>query len=191
MRGAAAPILLIKDILTWSDVRGHATSVVGELQSGADGVDYHWRGHAASAYLAVIPTHSAASARIAVIADRTQAVLGLSVSAALTFYVGLLAVVMQFLIGFAGVLAALGSVVFSWAGVALAIEKAKIGFLEIATLFLMLAAALGAQVAQLGSLHGEAADASSFPGGHWPGSLTDRYSDATVTDGDAEWSIER
>ena len=191
MKGAAAPILLIRDVGTWGDVRGVATTFVGELQPSALSVDYYWKGDAAEAYKSVIPAHTAAAARIGVMADKTQLALGWSVSAALAFYAGLLVVVIQLIVAFVGVLAILGTVVFSWAGLALALKEASVGWVEIAALSALLATALGTQTVQLGVLHSEAADASAFPAGHWPGSLTDRYSDATVTDGDAEWSIER
>jgi hypothetical protein len=39
------------------------------------------------------------------------------------------------------------------------------------------------------NLHGQAVDVTDFPGGHWPASNTSNYSDATVTDGDADWSL--
>ena len=191
MKGAAAPVILASDVRTWVHVRGIATTFVGELQPAALSVDYHWQGRAAEAYQVVIPAHSAAAARIGVMADKTQTALGWSVSAALVFYAGLLVVVIQLIGAFAAVLALLGTVVFSWAGVALAVEKAKVGAVEVGTLVVLLATAIGTQVLQLGNLHSEAADGSVFPGGHWPGSLTDRYIDATVTDGDAEWSMER
>ena len=191
MKGAAAPILLISDIRTWGDVRGVATTFVGELQPAALSVDYYWKGGAAEAYKSVIPAHTAAAARIGVMADKTQTALGWSVSAALAFYAGILVVVIQLIVAFVGVLAILGTVVFSWAGLALALKEASVGYVEIAALTALLATAIGTQMVQMGTLHSEAADASAFPSGHWPGSHTDRYSDATVTDGDADWSIER
>lgn len=40
-------------------------------------------------------------------------------------------------------------------------------------------------------LHGEAVDMSMFPGQHWPDPATANYRDATVTDGDADWSLRR
>jgi hypothetical protein len=161
------------------------------MQPAALTVDYHWQGRAAEAYKTVIPAHNAASARIGVMADKAQTALGWSVSAALAFYAGLLLLVIRLIAAFVGVLAILGTVVFSWAGLALALKEAGVKAAEIGALVVLLATAIGTQVIQLGNLHSEAADASAFPGGHWPGSLTDRYSDATVTDGDAEWSIER
>jgi hypothetical protein len=41
------------------------------------------------------------------------------------------------------------------------------------------------------SLHGEALDTSTFPGGKWPDPTTGTYSDGTVKDGDANWSLNR
>jgi hypothetical protein len=38
-------------------------------------------------------------------------------------------------------------------------------------------------------LHGLAVDRTSFPNGAWPAPDTETYADATVTDGDADWSL--
>ena len=38
-------------------------------------------------------------------------------------------------------------------------------------------------------LHGEAVDPNGFPNGIWPMSNTEQYRDATVKDGDADWSL--
>jgi hypothetical protein len=37
--------------------------------------------------------------------------------------------------------------------------------------------------------HGDAVDPSAFPEGTWLKANTHQYSDATVTDGDADWSL--
>jgi hypothetical protein len=115
--------------------------------------------------------------------------LGWSASAGLAFYLSVLLVLIKFIVGFVGALTALGSVVFSWAGVALAIEAAGIGFAELFALSALLGTAIGTQAVQMGNLYGEAADSAAFPGQHWPGPRTDRYLDATVSDGDADWSL--
>jgi hypothetical protein len=54
-----------------------------------------------------------------------------------------------------------------------------------------LTALLGAQASQMTVLHGEAVDGGVFPHGHWPDATTTNFSDATVTDGDADWSLRR
>jgi hypothetical protein len=190
-RGAVAPIRFFFIANDWDDVRGLATGIAGDLQPVALSVDYYWQGAAADAYKAVIPTQSAAATRIGTMADKTQTALTWSAAAGCAFYLGLLVVLIQFIIAFMGVLAALGSVVFSWAGIALAIGEAGIGLGEVAALAGLLAAALTTQGIQLSNLHGEADDASAFPGHHWPSAVADRYTDATVADGNARWSVEQ
>jgi hypothetical protein len=61
--------------------------------------------------------------------------------------------------------------------------------LVIATAIATLTAFLGTQATSMISLHGEAVDVSKFPDGRWPRSNTSTYGDATVTDGDADWSL--
>ncbi|MGC4749923.1 hypothetical protein ACLQ28_30315 [Micromonospora sp. DT201] len=53
-----------------------------------------------------------------------------------------------------------------------------------------LVAVLGAQASQMVVLHGEAIDVSAFPGGKWPNATPSQFSDATVKDGDADWSLQ-
>jgi uncharacterized protein YukE len=190
LKGAVAPIRFFFIANDWDEVRGLATSVAGNLQPVALSVDYYWQGAAAEAYKSVIPAQTAAATRIGTMSDKTQTALTWSAAAGCAFYLGLLAVLIQFVIAFVGVLAALGSVVFSWAGILLAIEEAGIGLGEVAALVALLAAALTTQGIQLSNMHSEAEDASAFPGHHWPSAVADRYTDATVTDGNANWSLE-
>jgi hypothetical protein len=81
--------------------------------------------------------------------------------------------------------------VFSWAGAAIIVEEAGVNSALIWAAIGSLTAALATQAPQLISLHGEAIDNSFFPGGHWPDPVTSAFSDATVTDGDADWSLAR
>ncbi|MEV5207632.1 hypothetical protein AB0K35_09160 [Micromonospora sp. NPDC053740] len=52
-----------------------------------------------------------------------------------------------------------------------------------------LSAFLAAQATSMVNLHGEAVDSRSFPGGKWPSPNSSTYSDASVKDGDADWSL--
>jgi uncharacterized protein YukE len=191
LRGAIAPIRFFALAGDWGGVRGLASSIAGELQPVALSVDFCWQGRAADAYQKVIPAQVSAAVRIGAMADKTQTALTWSAAAGCAFYLGVLVVVIQLIIAFIGVLAALESVVFSWAALALAIEKATFSAAEIVALVGLLAAALTTQEIQLSNLHSEAEDAAAFPHHQWPSSVTDRYTDATVTDGDAEWSVEQ
>lgn len=191
LTGATAPVRFFLMATDWTDVREAATTIAGELSPAAlGGVDYRWQGTAAEAYKAIIKPQSDAAARIGVIADKTQSALTWSAAAACAFYLGILAVVIQFIVAFIGVLAELGTVVFSWAGILLACEQAGIGMAELGTLAALFIAAMASQGIQLNNLYSEAADATAFPSKHWPNPFTDRYADGTVTDGDADWSIE-
>ena len=80
---------------------------------------------------------------------------------------------------------------FSWAGLALTIEEASINTAAILTAVGALLAVLGAQAKEMTSLHGDAVDKNAFPGGAWPNATPGNFSDATVKDGDADWSFDR
>jgi hypothetical protein len=43
----------------------------------------------------------------------------------------------------------------------------------------------------MNNMRSEALDQSAFPNNRWPVGAAHSYDDATVTDGDADWSIER
>lgn len=66
-------------------------------------------------------------------------------------------IIVKFIIATVAAIAALGSVVLSWAGAALVIAAVT-----------TLVAALGTQAQQMTVVEGEAKDNSAFPGGKWP-----------------------
>jgi ABC-type molybdate transport system substrate-binding protein len=68
-------------------------------------------------------------------------------------------------------IAALGSVVFSWAGLAIILEEAGVNTAVIVGAVAALLALLGAQAKEMAALHGNAVDTSQSPGGHWPVSV--------------------
>jgi hypothetical protein len=86
----------------------------------------------------------------------------------LTFYVAIAVILVKFIVAMVAAIAAFGSGIFSWAGAALIVEEAGVNSGLIWAAIAALAAALGTQAQQLISLHGEAIDNSTFPGGHWP-----------------------
>jgi hypothetical protein len=50
---------------------------------------------------------------------------------------------------------------------------------------------VAAEGSEIAALHGEAVDATAFPANRWPNPAVGTYQDATVTDGDADWSLRR
>lgn len=191
LKGAAAPVYMFLHALDWQDVRGLATGVQGTLRADQLSADDHWKGAAADAYVAAIKPQSDAAGKIGTIADKTAQALIICAVASLAFYVALGVILIKFIAAMATAIAAFGSAVFSWAGAALVVEEAAVNTALVTAAVTTLLAALGAQAQQLTVLKGELVDASTFPGGNWPDATTGNYSDATVTDGDADWSFER
>lgn len=189
LESAAAPVTMFSYAGGWVDVKGMATDVQGTLRVDQLPTKAHWKGVAADRYATAIATQSAAAGRIAAVADSTSGVLGTCAAAALAFYIALGVVVVQLIVGLAAAIAALLSEVFSWAGLLAALGEIEITGAQLIALVGGLAALLAAQAVAMNNLRAQLVDHSQFPGGHWPSAVADTYTDATVTDGDAKWSI--
>ncbi|OLR91429.1 hypothetical protein [Actinokineospora bangkokensis] len=191
MKGVAAPVLFFKYAFDWQDIRGVANGVTGQLKPEAMPAVNSWTGSAATAYKAVIKPQGDAAGKIATISDKTATALTVCAAAGLAFYVAIGVILVKFIAAMVAAIAAFGSAVFSWAGAAIVVEEAGVNSGLIWAAIAALTAALGAQASQMVALHGEAVDASFFPGGKWPDPTTGAYSDGTVTDGDADWSLNK
>jgi hypothetical protein len=189
LRGSAAPIYMFRYAWQWQDVRGLSTSVVGTLRPEALKVNRYWQGAANEAYNRAVKPQSDAAAKLGAISERTSTSLNVCAAAGLAFYVALGVIVIKFIAAAVAVIAAIGSVVLSWAGLALIVEEAAVNTGMIIAAVAGLTGLLGAQASQMAVLHGEAIDNSAFPGGRWPESTSDTFSDATVLHGAAKWSI--
>jgi hypothetical protein len=190
LKGATAPIHMFVDSWHWQDVRGAASAVSGAL-SGQNLLidDSDWSGAGRDAYVAVADAQAQAAGRIAAIAGSTSSNLLGCAGAGLAFYATLVAVIVKLVAAAITALAAFGSAVFSWVGAGLVLEEAGVNTAIIGTAVVTLLGFLGTQATAMVNLHGEAVDVTSFPEGHWPKSQTSTYSDATVGDGDADWSL--
>jgi hypothetical protein len=51
------------------------------------------------------------------------------------------------------------------------------------------AGGIATEAHQLGTLRTRLGDTSAFPGGRWPAAGSGAFRDASVLDGDADWSI--
>jgi hypothetical protein len=192
LKGATAPVFMFLDSYRWMDIRGKANGVSTDLTSQNLVVDdSDWSGTAREAYLAAAAAQSAAAGRIGSIAGSTSLnLLGCAV-AGLAFYIVLAGVLAKLIAATAAAIAAFGTAVFSWVGAAIVLEEAGVNTTIIVTAVSTLAAFLGAQAAAMVTMHGDAVDPTSFPNGAWPRSNSSQYSDATVTDGDADWSLKK
>ncbi|MCO1578602.1 hypothetical protein M8C13_22875 [Crossiella sp. SN42] len=189
--GVAAPLYFFAYSLEWQDVRGRATNVVGQLKPEAMPAANSWIGQAATAYKANIKPQGDAANKIATIADKTSTALMLSAGAGLAFYVGISLLLAKVIAAVVVAIAAFGSAVFSWAGLALILGEISFTTTTLMTMLGALVTFLGGQAQNLVSLKGEAVDNSFFPGGKWPDPSTGTYNDGSVKDGDADWSLNR
>lgn len=190
VKGALAPVLMYQRAREWQDIRGHASTVSGQLKPEVLDPGRIWSGRAADAYLRQVPLQSAAATRIATVADKTSDALSTCANVSLAFYVAIGVILVKFISTMISALVALGSAIFSLAGAALIVEESGVNSGLIVAAVSALSASLGMQATKMVTLHGEAVDNGSFPGGHWPNATTSVFSDATVTDGDADWSLD-
>jgi hypothetical protein len=190
LRGAVAPVFMFYDAWRWMDVRAAATGAATVLTGQNLTIDdSDWSGRARDAYVDAAGAQSQACTRVGAIANTTSVILLACAAAGSAFYATLAVVLVKLIAAAVTAVAALGSAVFSWAGAALLAEEAGINTAIIGAALSTLTAFLTAQATAMVMLHGEAVDPASFPGGAWPGPDTSGYGDATVADGDADWSL--
>ena len=193
LKGVAAPVYFFINAFDWQDVRGLATKVGSQFKPNVlTAVGNTWKGNAATAYGKVILPQGAAADRLGAICDKVSTALQLCAAAGLVFYVAIAAILVKFIAALITCIGLFGSAVFSWAGAALVVEEAGVNAALIWAAIGALSAALATQVQQLITVHGELDDPTGFPGnggGHWPNATVGGYSDGTVKDGDADWSL--
>lgn len=192
LAGCLAPVLLFRRAWHWRDIHGTATGVAAALTDQNLVVDDSaWTGPARGAYETVVGAQSKAAAQLGVIADGVAVNLAECAGAGVAFTVTLAVIVAKLLAAATTALAAFGTGVFCLAGVALIVEEAGLDSTAVGAALAALGVCLTAQARNMVALHGLAVDRTSFPGGAWPAAHTAGYSDATVTDGDADWSLRR
>jgi hypothetical protein len=168
LKGAAAPIMFFKYAMDWQDIRGDASKVQGTVHWDALKVLRTWEGEAEDDYAKAIRGQSPAAGRIVALADKVSMALAICAAAGLAFYLALAAIAVKFIAAMITAIAAFGTAVFSWAGLALVVEEAGVNATLIWAAVGALSALLGAQAHQMAAVKGEAVDASTFPGGQWP-----------------------
>ncbi|MEU6266873.1 hypothetical protein [Saccharopolyspora shandongensis] len=189
LKAAVAPILMYVRAWEWQSLRGRASSVAGRLTPEALIADDKWHGAAADAYTAAIKPQGQAATRIGTIAGKTAGALALCASAGVAFYVSLGFILAKYIQTMVAAIAAFESAVFSWAGAILVVEETTVGGGLITAAVGALATVVATQAAEMVALHGEAVDGTDFPLGAWPDPARNPFADATVSDGDADWSL--
>lgn len=168
MKGIAAPGYMIDYAWKWESVKGTASGVSSELSPEVVDVSQDWKGQAATAYANAISPQSTAAAQIGTIADKTATSLTVCAAAGIAFYVALGIIIFQLIASLVAAIIAVGSIIFSWAGLAMVVGDAGISTGLIIAAVTTLTACLATQASQMASLHGNAVDQTSFPGGNWP-----------------------
>jgi hypothetical protein len=192
LKGATAPIWMFVDGYNWMDMRGTANAVSTDLSAQNLVVDdTDWSGKARDAYLAVAEVQAGAAARLGSIATTTSVTLAGCAAAGLAFYIAIAAVLAKVIAATMAAVAAYGSVVFSWAGAGVLLIEAGFSSAVLTAATATLAGFIASQITALIVLHGDAIDPASFPNGVWPKANISQYSDATVKDGDADWSLKK
>lgn len=167
VQGIAAPFYFFDFAMDLNDVAAKADAVVANLSDQILVKDDEWAGEGATAYRAEVPSQRDAVTELGSIAEQMKSSLIWAAVAGLTFYVGLGVIIVKFVAAMVAAVAALGSVVFSWAGAALVAEEAGVNIAAIATLVGTLLVMLGDQVKEMSALQ-NAASSSKYPGGRWP-----------------------
>ncbi|MBB2945347.1 hypothetical protein FB565_005080 [Actinoplanes lutulentus] len=190
LKGATAPVFMFIDAYKWIDFKATANGVSTDVTvqnlviNSSD-----WSGQGHDAYLNAAAAQSTAAGRIGSIAKTASDNLLLCAGAGLAFYILVAGVVAKLIVEVVAATTAISTAVFSAVGAMIFLESGVVNVTAIVTALGLLSAFLGTQVNALVTLHGEAADPTSFPNGAWPKSNSAQYSDGTVKDGDADWSL--
>ncbi|MBF9071651.1 hypothetical protein [Streptacidiphilus fuscans] len=168
LEGAVAPVYMFIHGYQWESIKGIANSVSGNIQPSVLGATGSWQGDAATAYGNEITPQSTAAASIGTMADSTSTALYVCAGAGLAFYIALGAIVVKFIGALATAIIALGTAVFSWAGLLIVVEEAGVNTGLIGAAVAGLLTVLGAEANEMGALHGTAVGSTAFPLGHWP-----------------------
>jgi hypothetical protein len=190
LKGAVAPIFMWTDSWKWTDLKNGFAGVETDLTTTNLVIDdSKWSGAAKDAYLEVAEAQSAAAGRLSSVADGAGDALMECAAAGGGFYVLLAGVVAKLIIAASAAVAAFSTAIFSELGALIFLEEGGVNVAVIAGAVGVLAGFLGDQAHVMIKLHGSATDPTGFPRGVWPRSNAAPFNDATVNDGDADWSL--
>ncbi|AEV86666.1 hypothetical protein ACWT_5649 [Actinoplanes sp. SE50] len=192
LKGCGAPIFMFRDSWTWTDIKSGFSAVSTQLTTQNLVVDdSKWAGDAKDAYLTVAEAQSAAAGRLSSIAGNTSNSLLECAIAGSAFYLTVAAVLAKLIVAAAASVAAFSSAIFSEIGAMIFLEEGGVNITALATAAGLLSGFLGDQARVMISLHSDSSDPANFPGGMWPRTNASAFSDATVKDGDADWSLKK
>ncbi|MBX6750242.1 MAG: hypothetical protein IRY85_11335 [Micromonosporaceae bacterium] len=174
----------------WVLVNTTLSAVAGNLRPENRSVPTRWRGRAAEAYEQVVAGQVAAVAQLRVAASSIGYALHWLAMSILTFYVTLLALLLQTCAVVVGAFLAFTSVV-GIPGALLALGTAIPAIAaEVGALMTTVVECYARARTFFQDMRAKALDMSTFPNGNWPNPDPARYNDATVRDGDpSDWTV--
>ncbi len=189
LKGLAAPGFFLSTSYDWADIAKEANTLAGDLEATAVKVDSYWQGTAATAYGTAITPQRTAVARVGTISNAARTAMNTVGVAGVAFYASLLVIVIGVIVEALLEVAAAGTGVGALpAAIAGIITAAKFAALVVASITGVIAV-VNASMSQAQALQLELDNPQGFPEGHWPTTDAAKYSDATVKDGDADWSV--
>ncbi|WP_157110275.1 hypothetical protein [Nocardia anaemiae] len=189
LKGFAAPGYFIATSFDWVDVAKAANTMASDLEDTAVKVDGYWQGTAATAYGNAIAAQRTAVARVGSISNAARSAMITVGTAGVAFYASLLGVAISVVVEATAECIAAGTGIGAIpAGIAGLITAAKFAALVTAAITGTIAI-VNSVVTQAQALQVELDNPQGFPSGHWPVSGSGAYNDATVKDGDADWSV--
>jgi len=191
IKGALAPVYMFKDAWTWHDIAGQASQISTDVKDEVvePRISAHWKGDAVEGYVKAIKPQSGAAAQVKNVASQMAESLTIAAGASLAFYVAVGIIIYKFIAELVAAIVAFGTGAFSPAGLALATEAVTTTPGLMGTAWGALTVALGITVEEMVRSHGNLTSNEGFPGGKWPVAVVGLFGDATVRDGDADWSI--
>ena len=167
--GAVAPGAFFFRAADWPDrVGGPASGVAGSIAPSALRAPLVWTGEAATSYGRATAGQAPAASSVEKLSGTVATALTTCAAGGLAFYIALGIILVKLIVATIAAIVALGSVVFSWAGVALIVEEAGVNSVMITAAVVALLTLLGVQGAALVAVRGGAASDTAFPAGHWP-----------------------
>ncbi len=169
LEGAAAPVLFFVRAHDWMTRVGSPVSgVAASVHPNALRAPLRWTGEAATTYRGAVAGQSPAAAQIQAVSGTVTASLGACAVAGLAFYVALSLILTKFLVATIATVAAIGSVVLSWAGLLLIVEEAAVNTGMVMSAVGALVATQGAAALALVNVTGASRSQTALPHGRWP-----------------------
>lgn len=175
----------------WTEkVGGPVSGLAGRLSPDQLRIDNHWRGRAADAYAAILPSQQKALEAIKATTDAIDANLNKAAWGIIALWAGVVLAVVAFVAELIAESAAAATVVGAPpAAAAAGLSTAKVIGVVVGCVGLFVTFA-GTIVDSMTSLNQTLHADGAFPGGRWPRSTTSDFSDGSLSDGDTtDWRI--